>query len=63
MGRVVSSAGFAPCRSVRGDLGNAQSGTALRVREGKTISTIQAKRRYLLPAVLDMVKTFVAFYR
>lgn len=60
MGRVVSSAGFAPVSFGLGDLGNAQSGTALRVREGKTISTIQAKRRYLLPAVLDMVKTFAA---
>lgn len=58
IGRVVSSAGFAPASFGLGDFGTAQSGTALRVREGKTISTIQAKRRYVTPEIIKMVRVF-----
>ena len=54
--RIVSAAGLSPVSFGIGDLGSAQSGTALRVREGKTISTINAKRRYMAPVLVDIVQ-------
>lgn len=53
--RIVSSAGMSPVSFGLGDLGSAQSGTALRVREGKTISTVNAKRRYMSPVLTDII--------
>ena len=60
--RIISNAGMTPTSFGIGDFGVAMSGTALLVREGKTISTVNAKRRHLKPAILDLVATIAALY-
>ena len=51
MESIVSRAGYAPQTFGLRIEGRAESGTALRLREGKTYQTLERKRRYWAPAV------------
>lgn len=57
--RIVSAAGYSPQTFGLHIDGNAQSGTALRIREGKTDKTVAKKQRYWAPAVQDHVTTLL----
>ncbi len=53
--RIVSTGGYAPQTFGLHIEGRAESGTALRVREGRTFHTVARKQRYWAPAVNDTV--------
>lgn len=57
--RIISTAGFSPQSFGMGDYGTA-SGTALKVRENKTIASINAKRRLLTPVLASMLRNLLA---
>lgn len=58
--QVVSAAGYAPQSFGLGDYGSGDSGTALRVRERRTISTTEAKRRLATPVIETVVRNLLA---
>ncbi len=58
--QIVSDAGYAPQSFGLGDYGSGESGTALRVRERRTISTTEAKRRLATPAIENVVRNLLA---
>lgn len=51
--RVVSACGYSPQTFGLQIEGSAQSGTALRIREGKTDKTVSKKQRYWQPALAE----------
>lgn len=53
--RIVSAAGYSPQTFGLHIDGNAQSGTALRIRAGKTDKTVSKKQRYWTPAIAQHV--------
>lgn len=57
---IISRAGFSPQTFGHNISGSAESGTALRVREGKTIATIGRKRRSWTPVVSEVGETLLA---
>lgn len=57
--RIVSAAGYSPQSFGLQIDGQAQSGTALRVREGKTDKTVAKKQRYWTPAIASHVATLL----
>lgn len=58
--RAVAIAGYSPQTFGLHVDGAAQSGTALRIREARTIATVEAKRRYWTPVVADIAYTLLA---
>lgn len=60
MERVVDHAGYAPATFGLNIDGRAESGTALRVREGKTFRTTAKKARYFLPALRDVFQIMLS---
>jgi len=63
MESAVSRAGYSPQTFGLRIEGRADSGTALRLREGKTLQTIERKRRYWAPAVKDACAALLAVDR
>lgn len=61
--QVISTAGYSPQTFGLHIEGRAESGTALRIREGKTDRTVGRKRRYWAPAVCDVQETLLAIDR
>lgn len=57
--RVVSAAGYSPQTFGLQIEGRADSGTALRVREGKTDKTVAKKQRYWTPGIREHVETLL----
>ena len=58
--RAVTAAGWSPATFGIGIAGSAESGTALKIREGRTIATVEAKRRYWTPAISRLGFTLLA---
>ena len=58
--RAVTMAGYSPQTFGLNIDGNAPSGTALKVREARTIATVEAKRRYWTPVIADLAYTMLA---
>lgn len=54
--RIISHAGYSPQTFGLHIEGRAESGTALRVRERKTLTTQQRKRRYWEPGIEDVLE-------
>lgn len=61
--RIVSSAGYSPQSFGLSIEGRAESGTALRVRERKSLTTRGKKERYFRPAVADVLEMMLAIDR
>jgi A118 family predicted phage portal protein len=57
--RIVSAAGYSPQTFGLQIEGSAQSGTALRIREGKTDKTVSKKQRYWQPALAEHATTLL----
>lgn len=57
---IVSSAGYSPQTYGIDIDGQAESGTALRVREKKTLATVKRKRGYWTPAIEETVENLMA---
>lgn len=53
---AVSKAGYAPQTFIPQFEGNAESGTALRIREGKSLRTRGKKERYWRPPIADVLE-------
>jgi len=53
--RIISSAGYSPQSFGLGIEGRAESGTALRVRERKSLKTKEKKQRYMQPPLEDLM--------
>lgn len=61
--RIVTSAGYSPQSFGLHIDGAAESGTALRVREGKTLKTRGRKARFWTPAIEDVLEIMLAIDR
>lgn len=61
--RAVSAAGYSPQTFGLRIEGRAESGTALRIREGKTAKTVARKQRYWAPAVESACENLLAVDR
>lgn len=57
--RIVSAGGYSPQTFGLQIEGSAQSGTALRIREGKTDKLTSKKQRYFQPGIADTAKTLL----
>jgi len=53
---IVSLCGYSPQTFGFGDFGNAQSGTALKIRENKSQKTRSKKEKYFRPAILKLME-------
>lgn len=60
---IVTSSGYSPQTFGLHIEGQAESGTALRVREGKTLKTRARKGRYMIPGVEDTLQILLAIDR
>lgn len=58
--RIVTSSGYSPQTFGLHIGGQAESGTALRVREGKTLKTRGRKARFWVPAIETVLETMLA---
>jgi len=58
--RIVSAAGYSPQSFGLQIEGRAESGTSLRIREGKTTNTRQRKQRYFQTAIRQTVENLLA---
>lgn len=58
--RIVTTSGYSPQSFGLHIDGQAETGTALRVREGKTLKTRQRKARYWVPAVVSTCEKLLA---
>jgi len=61
--RIISGSGYAPQTFGLHIEGRADSGTALKLREGKTTQTVARKRRYWAPAVKAACEALLAIDR
>lgn len=61
--RIISTAGYSPSTFGYGEMGAAESGTALRVRQARTISTITTRRSLWTPAVEGIIETLAVLGR
>lgn len=57
--RILSAAGYAPQSAGIDINGSAESGTALTVRERKTLRTTETKKTYWWHALMDMMRAFL----
>ena len=56
MSRLVGNAGYSDSTfDLVDNLGSASSGTALKIREARTLATVTAKRRYFTPVLQDVL--------
>lgn len=62
-GRIVAGAGYAPQTFGLDADGRAESGTALRIREGKSLRTRARKQRYWTPAAEEILELMLAVDR
>lgn len=60
---IISTAGYSPQTFGLQIEGRAESGTALRIREGKSFRTQGRKQRYWAPAMSDVAQTLLAIDR
>lgn len=60
---IVSTAGYSPQTFGLRIEGRAESGTALRIREGKTLKTQNRKQRYWQPNLSDVAQSLLALDR
>lgn len=60
VGAIVSAAGYSPQTFGLEIEGQAESGTALRIREKKTLQTRRRKQGYWTPAIVDHVENLMA---
>lgn len=58
--RIVSNAGYSPATFGIGEFGSGESGTALKIRMARTISTVETKRRYSTPVLQEVVYNLLA---
>lgn len=58
--RITSGAGYSPQTFGLHIEGRAESGTALKLREGKTEKTMARKQRYATPALVDLCEVWLA---
>lgn len=58
--RAVSVAGYSPSTFGLGNDGAGESGEALRIRERRTIATVESKRRDWTPAITDAASVLLA---
>lgn len=61
--RIITHAGYSPQTFGLHIEGRAESGTALRIRERKTLTTQQRKRRYWEPALEDVLEMLLSIDR
>jgi A118 family predicted phage portal protein len=61
--RIVSAAGYSPQTFGLHIEGRAESGTALKIREGRTFKTIARKQRYWSPVLADVLEARLAVDR
>lgn len=61
--RIVSTAGYSPQSFGLNIEGRAESGTALRIREGKTLRTGGRKQRYWTPELVDLCELLLVLDR
>lgn len=58
--RIISAAGYAPQSAGLDVEGNAESGTALNIRERKSVRTSEAKKTFWWQAIQDMISAMLA---
>jgi hypothetical protein len=58
--RIVSAAGYSPQTFGLSISGTAESGTALRIREGRTFQTLSRKQRYAAGALRPAIRGLLA---
>lgn len=61
--RIVSTAGYSPQSFGLNIEGRAESGSALRIREGKSLKTQGRKQRYWGPAIIDLSEMLLVIDR
>lgn len=61
--KIVTMSGYSPQTFGVNIQGQAESGTALRIREGKTLKTRGRKARYWVPAIEQVLETMLAIDR
>lgn len=59
--QIISNCGYSPQTFGIGEFGNAQSGTALKIRENKSQKTRSKKEKYFRPAVLSLLNQMQNF--
>jgi A118 family predicted phage portal protein len=55
IGQVVTNAGYSLASFGLGDFGSAQSGSALKIREGQTVATVGRKQKLWTPVIRNIV--------
>jgi A118 family predicted phage portal protein len=59
---IIGNCGYSPQSFGIDVTGQAESGTALRIKEGKSVLTSQKKARYWQPQINDLLRQMVALY-
>lgn len=54
--QIISNCGYSPQTFGLGEYGNAQSGTALKIRENKSQKTRSKKEKYFKPAIISLLQ-------